>query len=137
MRGRRRLRPFVAISPAFMSQSRSTWITFASSSIYDFAFFTPLRTFSIAGWYFERVRAHPLVRAYRDKCFLFCANPFVIPLLPGVYAGVERRWSSSRSRGRWLAWMLQRARREGAAPEAGRCATLRLSTWPRRSRGSR
>jgi hypothetical protein len=51
-----------------------------------------------AGWYFERVRAHPLVRAYRDKCFLFCANPFVIPLLPGVYAGVERRWSSPRTR---------------------------------------
>ena len=51
-----------------------------------------------AGWYFERVRAHPLVRAYRDKCFLFCANPFVIPLLPGVYAGVERPWSSPRTR---------------------------------------
>ncbi|HYJ06580.1 MAG TPA: exostosin family protein [Chthoniobacterales bacterium] len=51
-----------------------------------------------AGWYFERVRRHPLVRTYRDKCFLFCANPFVIPFLPGVYSGVEKRWSSARTR---------------------------------------
>jgi hypothetical protein len=51
-----------------------------------------------AGWYFERVRRHPLVRRYREKCFLFCANPFVIPFLPGVYTGVEKRWSSSRTR---------------------------------------
>ena len=51
-----------------------------------------------AGWYFERVRRHPLISRYRDKTFLFCANPLVIPLLPGVYAGVERRWSSQRTR---------------------------------------
>lgn len=51
-----------------------------------------------AGWYFERVRRHALVRSYRDKCFLFCANPFVIPFLPGVYSGVEKRWSSPRTR---------------------------------------
>ena len=51
-----------------------------------------------AGWYFERARAHPLLRKFREKCFLFCANPFVIPLLPGVYAGVGKPWSSSRTR---------------------------------------
>jgi hypothetical protein len=51
-----------------------------------------------AGWYFERVRGHTLVRNYREKCFLFCANPFVIPFLPGVYSGVEKRWSSPRTR---------------------------------------
>lgn len=51
-----------------------------------------------AGWYFERVRQHALVRNYREKCFLFCANPFVIPFLPGVYTGVERRWASARTR---------------------------------------
>lgn len=51
-----------------------------------------------AGWYFERVRAHALVRRYREKCFLFCANPFVIPFLPGVYTGVEKKWASSRIR---------------------------------------
>jgi hypothetical protein len=51
-----------------------------------------------AGQYFELLRRNPLVRKYRDKTFLFCANPFVIPFLPGVYAGVERRWSSGRTR---------------------------------------
>lgn len=51
-----------------------------------------------AGWYFEGVRRHPLVSRCRDKTFLFCANPLVIPLLPGVYAGVEKRWSSQRTR---------------------------------------
>jgi hypothetical protein len=51
-----------------------------------------------AGWYFERIRRHPLVRRYREKCFLFCANPFVIPFLPGVYTGVEKRWASRRTR---------------------------------------
>lgn len=51
-----------------------------------------------AGWYFEGVRRHPLVRRYREKCFLFCDNPFVIPFLPGVYTGVENRWSSPRTR---------------------------------------
>lgn len=51
-----------------------------------------------AGWYFEGVRRHPLLRQYREKTFLFCANPFVIPLLPGVYAGVEKQWSSARTR---------------------------------------
>lgn len=51
-----------------------------------------------AGWYFGRVRAHPLVRDYREKCFIFCSNPFVIPLLPGVYTGVEKSWSSPRTR---------------------------------------
>ncbi len=47
------------------------------------------------GFHFERLRAHPLVRQHRQKCFLFCSNAIVIPFLPGVYASVERRWSSS------------------------------------------
>lgn len=51
-----------------------------------------------AGWYFEGVRRHALVRNFREKCFLFCGNPWVIPFLPGVYTGVERRWMSSRIR---------------------------------------
>jgi hypothetical protein len=50
------------------------------------------------GWYFERVRRHPLVRHHRDKCFLFCSNPFVIPFLPGVYTGIEKGWASARTR---------------------------------------
>lgn len=51
-----------------------------------------------AGPYFESVRRHPLVRKFREKCFLFSANAFVIPFLPGVYASIERRWASSRTR---------------------------------------
>jgi hypothetical protein len=50
------------------------------------------------GWYFEGVRAHPLVRYYREKCFIVCSNPFVIPFLPGVYTGIEKRWMSARTR---------------------------------------
>jgi exostosin family protein len=50
------------------------------------------------GWYFERVRQHALVRKFREKCFLFCSNPFVIPFLPGVYTGIEKRWASARTR---------------------------------------
>jgi Exostosin family len=50
------------------------------------------------GWYFERVRAHPLVRKFREKCFLVCSNPFVIPFLPGVFTGIEKRWASARTR---------------------------------------
>jgi Exostosin family len=51
-----------------------------------------------AGWYFERIRRHPLVRRYREKCFICCSNPFVIPFLPGVYTGVEKGWISRRTR---------------------------------------
>lgn len=51
-----------------------------------------------AGLDFERVRTHGLVRRHREKCFVFCANPLVIPFLPGVYSGVEKRWASARTR---------------------------------------
>ncbi|MEY2557200.1 MAG: hypothetical protein QOE34_625 [Verrucomicrobiota bacterium] len=51
-----------------------------------------------AGWYFERIRRHAFVRQWREKCFLFCSNAFVIPFLPGVYASVEKRWASARTR---------------------------------------
>ena len=50
-----------------------------------------------AGWHFERVRRHPYTRRFREKCFIFCANPYVIPFLPGVYTGVEQRWASRRT----------------------------------------
>ncbi|MEP7014315.1 MAG: exostosin family protein [Verrucomicrobiota bacterium] len=51
-----------------------------------------------AGDYFDSVKQHPLVKKFREKCFLFCSNDFVIPLLPGIYASIERRWSSARTR---------------------------------------
>src|SRR2546421_7295232 len=51
-----------------------------------------------AGAYFQSVRRHPFVKKFREKCFLFCSNDFIIPFLPGVYASIERRWSSGRTR---------------------------------------
>lgn len=49
------------------------------------------------GWHFERVRRHPYTGRHREKCFIFCSNPFVIPFLPGVYTGIDRRWASRRT----------------------------------------
>jgi len=51
-----------------------------------------------AGAYFQAVRKHPLVKRFREKCFLFCSNDFVIPFLPGIYASIEKRWLSPRIR---------------------------------------
>lgn len=50
-----------------------------------------------AGGHFEEVRRHPLVRRYREKCFLFSANTYAIPFLPGIYTGIDRRWASRRT----------------------------------------
>jgi hypothetical protein len=49
-----------------------------------------------AGAYFEKVRSHRYVKRYREKSFVFCSNDFIIPLLPGVYACIEKRWASKR-----------------------------------------
>lgn len=49
---------------------------------------------------FRDVRAHPHVRRFREKCFLFDASDRVIPYLPGVYACAEKRWfPRNRTRG--------------------------------------
>ncbi len=50
-----------------------------------------------AGWHFERARRHPFARRYREKCFMFCSNPFVIPFLPGIFTDVDQRWASRRT----------------------------------------
>ena len=51
-----------------------------------------VRTLSHDGTAFFRLRAHPLVRRYRAKCFLYDLNDRVAPVLPGIYPSVERRW---------------------------------------------
>jgi hypothetical protein len=51
----------------------------------------------LAGYYFERVRSHPVYRKFRSKCYLFSSTDKVIPFLPGIYASIERRWC-------WPAW---------------------------------
>ena len=42
----------------------------------------------------EKVRAHPLYRTYRGKCFLFNPRFKGVPLLPGVYSSIHKRWFS-------------------------------------------
>src|SRR5256714_8568460 len=59
------------------------------------------------GLHFEGVRRHPLVKQYREKCFMFCSNAFVIPFLPGVYASVGKRWASRRTQGGFHVSLLQ------------------------------
>lgn len=51
-----------------------------------------VETSSAAGHYFEHVRRHPVYREFAEKCYLFSSTDRVVPLLPGVYASVERRW---------------------------------------------
>jgi hypothetical protein len=41
-----------------------------------------------AGFFAERVRAHPYFRRYGRKCFLFDQGDLCYPILPGVYAGL-------------------------------------------------
>jgi Exostosin family len=50
-----------------------------------------------AGHYFERVKRHPLYRARPGDCYLYCSTDRFVPMLPGVYAAVERSWY-------WPAW---------------------------------
>jgi hypothetical protein len=59
------------------------------------------------GLHFEVVRRHPLVKRYREKCFLFCSNAYVIPFLPGVFASVGKRWASRRTQGGFHVGSLQ------------------------------
>ncbi len=60
-----------------------------------------------AGLHFQQIRGHPLVRRYREKCFIFCSNASVIPFLPGVYASIEKRWCSRRTRSGFHVDLLQ------------------------------
>lgn len=51
-----------------------------------------VETSSAAGRYFERVRRAPIYREFAPKSYLFSSTDKVVPLLPGVYASIERRW---------------------------------------------
>ena len=52
-----------------------------------------VRTLSHDGTVFRRLLAHPLVRRYRARCFLYDLNDRIVPVLPGIYPSVERRWN--------------------------------------------
>ena len=66
-------------------------------------------------------RRHPLVRRYREKCFVQCELDGVIPFLPGVYTAVPRRQHrNDRFRSGPYLWMYSNPavayRPEGDAP---------------------
>jgi hypothetical protein len=42
--------------------------------------------------YLQEVRRHPHYRKHTQKCFLHAKTDFPVPLLPGVYASLRRRW---------------------------------------------
>lgn len=42
--------------------------------------------------HYPEVRRHPFVRKFREKCFLFTETDHALPVLPGIYASVEKRW---------------------------------------------
>jgi hypothetical protein len=49
-----------------------------------------VETSTAAGPYFERVRHHPLYRSERERTYLFSSTDRVVPLVPGVFASIER-----------------------------------------------
>ena len=83
-----------------------------------------LLLFAESAWKNEMLweaRRHPLVRRYREKCFVQCELDGVIPFLPGVYTAVPRRWyREDRIRSGSYLWMYQnpavRYEPEGAVP---------------------
>lgn len=56
-----------------------------------------VETSEAAGYYFDRVKEHPVYRDYREKSYLYSSTDKFVPFLPGIYASVERRWY-------WPAW---------------------------------
>ncbi len=42
--------------------------------------------------HYPEVRRHPYVRKFREKCFLFTETDHALPVLPGIYASMEKRW---------------------------------------------
>lgn len=55
----------------------------------DLIVFTELGSHGI---FAERVRHHPYVKEFRDKCFLFDPGDYALPFLPGVYASLRKKY---------------------------------------------
>jgi hypothetical protein len=55
------------------------------------------------GLYAERVRHHPYVKRFREKCFIFDSGDYALPFLPGLYASLQKKCNDpSRTRtGYW------------------------------------
>ena len=46
------------------------------------------------GPFTEWVRHHPLVKKYREKCFLFDIDDYSLPFLPGLYASLRKGYAN-------------------------------------------
>lgn len=52
------------------------------------------------GLYQGEIRRHPLYRAHRERCFVFCDIDYVVPFVPGLYASLPaHRYRPWRHRG--------------------------------------
>jgi hypothetical protein len=49
-----------------------------------------VETSTCAGPYFESVRANPVYREHRRKCYVYCATDLIVPLVPGVFPSIAR-----------------------------------------------
>ncbi|WZO98614.1 exostosin family protein [Isosphaeraceae bacterium EP7] len=47
---------------------------------------------SASGPYFEQIRSDPVFRKYRDKSVIISGMDRIVPLMPGIYASMERGW---------------------------------------------
>jgi hypothetical protein len=55
----------------------------------DIIIFTELGS---QGMFDERVRHHPYLSRYRNKCFLFNPADYALPFLPGIYASLRKKY---------------------------------------------
>ena len=47
------------------------------------------------GAFAERVRHHPYLKKFRNKCFLFDPYDYALPFLPGIYASLRKKYYDS------------------------------------------
>ena len=47
-------------------------------------------------WFAYNIRHHPYYRQYREKIFAFAQDDYLIPMVPGVYPSLQKRWYSPR-----------------------------------------
>lgn len=62
----------------------------------DVILFAEMGFSAALGPFDARLRAHPLVRRFRDKCFVYNSADIAIPFLPGVYPSIERGFYDDR-----------------------------------------
>lgn len=44
------------------------------------------------GPHFESIRKHPIYKEWKQKSLVFCRDDYPVPIIPGLYASVQRKW---------------------------------------------